>query len=166
LEIMPMRYYSVECEAPGGGFGPRARIKYDSANTYIKEVQYLDLIFDVWLGGELVQDVGCYCVSVSLCDYLSKNGIKGVSVRDMTVTPGEQVNDSHPGRVIPQFKELVLQRTLQGQQTSGWVLDSKSIPDADMFTGLGLPLFVSERAKELLVAYGVSGLDFEDATVK
>ena len=34
-----------------------------------------------------------------------------------------------------------------------------------MFTGLGLPLFVSERAKELIVAYGVSGLEFGEAAV-
>jgi len=160
-----MRFFGVECEAPGGGFGPMARIKYDPANTYIQEVEYLDLQFDVWLGGELVQDVGCFCVSVSLWDYLSRNKIKGVSVRDMSVTPGEQVNDLHPERVIPQFKELVLPRTLRGQRLDRWQLDGKSIPNADMFTGSGLPLFVSERAKELLVAYGVSGLEFEEASV-
>jgi hypothetical protein len=34
-----------------------------------------------------------------------------------------------------------------------------------MFTGPGLPLFVGERAKELLLAYGVSGLDFREAVV-
>src|SRR5258708_5430381 len=135
MEKVAMRYFSIECEAPGGGFGPKARIKFDPVNTYVQEVQYLDLIFDVWLGGELVQDVSCYCVSVSLWDYLSKNGIRGVSVRDMSVTAGEQVNDSHPGRVIPQFKELVLPRTLRGQRVDGWVLDGKSIPSADMFTG-------------------------------
>ena len=165
MENMPMRYYSVECEAPGGGFGPKARIQHDPANTYVQEVQYLDLIFDVWLGGELVQDVSCYCVSVSLWDYLSKNGIRGVSVREMLVTAGEQVNDSYPGRVIPQFRELVLSKTLKGKRADGWVLDGKSIPAADMFSGLGLPLFVSERAKDLLIAYRVRGLEFEEASV-
>ena len=159
-----MSYYSVECEAPGGGFGPKARIIYDSTNSYVQEVQYLDLIFDVWLGGELVQDVSCYCVSEPLWDYLSKTGIKGISVREMTVTLGEYVKHSHPGRVIPAFKELVIPRTLHCQRTDRWTLDVKSVPNADLFTGLGLPLFANERAKQLLVAYGVSGLVFEEAS--
>src|SRR6266511_4200473 len=108
-----MQYYSVECEAPGS-LGPTAQYEYDARNTYIKEILYLDLEFEVWLGSELVQHVGHYCVSIPLWDYLRKNNTRGVSVRDMTVTPGEHVNDLHPGRVIPEFKELVLPRTLRG----------------------------------------------------
>jgi hypothetical protein len=159
-----MRYYSVECEAPGG-LGPNAIVTYDPSYTYIQDVQFLDLEFEVWLGGELVQHIDCYCVSVALWDYLSKNAIRGVAVREMSVTEREQVNDLHPGRVIPQFKEVVLPRTLRGHHSDRWLLDSDSIPDADMFTGLGLPLFVSERVKQLLISYGVIGLEFEEASV-
>jgi hypothetical protein len=160
-----MSYYSVECEAPGGGYGPAALLTYDDNVQYIKRVDYLDLIFDVWLGGELVQDVQCYCVTVPLWHYLTSNGITGVSVRHMTVTRGDYMNEFHANRVIPDFKELVLPRCLLGQKREHWHIKKTSIPDADMFTGIGLPLFVSELARGVLVRYGVSGLVFQQAIV-
>jgi len=159
-----MQYYSVKCEAPGG-LGPNAIYKYDSKRSYIQEIEYLDLEFEVWLGGELVEHVDCYCVSARLWKYLSEHGIRGVSVRDMAVTAGPHVNDAYPNRVIPLFKELMLPRTLEGQRAAHWVLNSKSIPDADMFTGLGLPLFITERVRNLLVAYGSSGAEFDRVSV-
>ena len=138
---------------------------YDATGKYIQSVDFLDLIFDIWLGSEMVQHVQCYCVTTRLWNYLMDNGIQGVSVRPMTVTPGDELNELHPGRTIPEFKELLLPRGLQGQQQDGWKLKKSCVPTADMFTGPGLPLFVSENAKELLVQAGVSGVEFALATV-
>lgn len=161
-----MEYYSIECEAPGGGYGPAAAIDYDSQRISIKQIRYLDLIFDVWLGGELVQDVGCFCVTVALWDFLKQHDIQGVSVRPMDVTLGEHVNDMHPGRVIPQFLELVIPRTARGRQADGWILDAMSIPKAEMFTGVGIPLIVTRRVKDLICSYPVSGIEYQTAKVR
>ena len=83
----------------------------------------------------------------------------------MTVTPGENVNDLYPNRVIPQFKELVLPRGLRGAKDDAWRIEKDSIPNADLFTGTGLPLFMSEHGRKLLLRYGVSGLETEEAIV-
>lgn len=160
-----MKYFSVECEAPGGGYGPDAVLLYDKQNRYIQKVEYLDLEFEVWLGGELVQHIACFCVSEALWGYLKGNGVTGVSVREMKVTPGDIFFELNPHRVIPCFKELVLPRTLIGEKSHGWKIKKDSIPDADMFTGTGLPLFVTAHMKEMLSRYGVTGLEFEEAFV-
>jgi hypothetical protein len=160
-----MMYFSVECEAPGGGYGPNAVLVYDKNGKYIERVDYLDLMLDIWLGGELIQHVQCFCTTTRLWDFLRHSNLVGVAVRDMTVTLGEHLNDTHPNRVIPQFKELVLQRGLQGQRNNGWRIQKESVPNAEMFTGIGLPLFVAERVRALLVRYGVTGLEFEQARV-
>src|SRR6266849_3176420 len=101
-----MDLFSVECESPGG-FGPRAVLKYDPSNTYVEDVEYLDLEFEVWLGGELVQHIDRFCVSRPLWDFLAHK-VKGVSIRPMTATAGEHVNEFHPTRIIPEFCELVI----------------------------------------------------------
>ena len=142
-----MPLYSVDCEAPGGGYGETAVLVYDEGGRFIQNVEYLDLIFDVWRGGELVQDVECYCVTTSLWNYLDANGIKGVSVRGMTTTPGDYMIEMEPDRIIPQFEELVLPRGLRGRWADGWTIEKSTIPIADMFTGPGLPLFVTERER-------------------
>jgi hypothetical protein len=161
-----MQLYSVQCEAPGGGYGESAVLVYGESLRYIREVKYLDLIFDVWLGGDLVQDVECYCVTADLWDHLEANEVKGVSVREMTVTPGEHVNELHPGRIIPVFKELVLPRGARGKQTiDGFRVEQASIPHADMFTGTGMPLIVTDRARQLMVNYGVREVEFTFAAV-
>lgn len=160
-----MKYYSVECEAPGGGFGPNALLKYNANRTYVETVEYLDLIFDVWLGGELIQDGSCFCVTESLWTYLNDEGVRGVAVRDMDVRAGEHVNDFYPGRVIPVFKQLILPMTVQAQQANGWILEQSSIPEADMFSGPGAPLIVSGRIKDCLTSYGVLNLEFAEASV-
>ena len=159
-----MEYFSVECEAPGP-FGPEAILRYDDAGRYIQDVDYLDIEFQVWLGGDLVSKTAWYGISQPLWEHISDR-VKGVSIRKMTVTPGEQVNDRHPGRKIPQFLELVVSRSVEGREDrDGCVIVRTTIPDADVFTGLGLPLIVSGHAKELLRSYGIPESDFKKVRV-
>jgi hypothetical protein len=157
--------FGVECEAPAGGYGPGAVLAYDSQGRYVERVDYLDIIFDAWLGGELIQHVGSFCVTQSLWDYFVANQVRGVFVRDMAVTRGDQVNQLYPGRVIPVFKQLVLPVSAKGKARGGLTIELESLPEAEMFTGLGLPLIVNNRVKELLTAYGVTGLEYEKARV-
>ena len=82
-------------------------------------------------------------------EFLRSSAISGVSVRDMTVTVGDDFHELCPGCVVPVFKELVLPRTVTGVKDNGWVLDLRTIPEADMFTGVGMPLFVTSRIKAL-----------------
>ena len=155
-------YYSVECEAPGG-FGPRAKLTYDLANSVDLEVEFLDLEFEVWRGGELVQNVNCFCVTAALADWLKRNAVIGISFRDVVVTQGENLNRFHPRRSIPEFAELVLPRCAQGWRANRWSIEKASIPQAEMFTGSGLPLLVTGRVVKVLSEYGVSGLQIEQA---
>lgn len=159
-----MAYYAVECEAPSGGYGPNAILVYDRLTQYIDRVDYLDIIFDVWLGGELIQDVSCFCVTQSLWNYLVAKGIGGVDAREMSVTYGEHLNDWQPDRVIPSFKELVLQRSVKGNPQQ-FEIEFASIPVADMCTGTGFPLIVNDKAKSLLDAYGVTGLEYQQLLI-
>jgi hypothetical protein len=154
-------YYVVECEAPAAGYGPSAVLRYDSSGTYIHTVEYLDLEFLVWGGGELIQDKGCFCVTDALWRYLSTKGLKGVSIRPMTVTVGDQFRELYPGRTVPTFQELVIAKATNGKCDTNWILETDTVPQADMFSGVGLPLVVTERVKDALCAYGVSGLRFE-----
>lgn len=160
-----MHYYSLRCEAPGG-YGPTAVLRYNEDNPdniYIEEVEYLDLEFRVWLGSEVVQHVESVCVSKALWKYLVGNGIRGVGVRDMTVTPRPAFPRLDGGKIIPPFVELVLERSAEGEEIEGsWRINESTIPDADMFSGLGLPLCISERAKDMFVAYGVTGVEYRE----
>ena len=160
-----MRYYSVEAEAPGAGYGPTARLRYGPEMRYIEEVGYLDLEFLVWSGGDLIQDVGQFCVTSELWGFLRSNSVKGVYTREMTVTIGNDFHELCPGVSVPRFEELVLPRQASATKQDKWILDAKTIPDAEMFTGIGLPLFVNHRIKDLFEKYGVKGLRFDDAIV-
>lgn len=145
------------------GYGPRALLLYDDAMQYVKEVAYLDLEFCSWRGGELIEDISGICVTADLWSYLSSKFIIGVSVREMSVTIGDTFRERCPGIVVPLFKELVLPRTLCATKKEKWCFDTGAIPNAEMFTGVGLPLFVTQRIKDLLCSYGVKGLRFEEA---
>ena len=171
------KYYSVVCEAPGS-LGPSAVYRYDPTNSFIEEVDYLDLEFEVWLGGELVTNIGSYCVSAALWAFLCEQGISGVSVREMTVTPRLAISE----RAIPKFKELVLVRTARGSNihypippdgpypdadrfASGCILEAASIPGADMFAGGHLPLIITERCHQVLCSYPRTGASFYEIGV-
>ena len=84
----------------------------------------------------------------------------------MTVTKDEQYHLLYPDVVLPPFVELVLPRDCQGYDEGCWQLYEDSIPGADMFTGTGLPLIVTARAKNLLEQYSVTGVQFEAVSVR
>lgn len=157
------RYFRVNCEAPGG-FGPKSVLEYDEGGHSIARVDHLDLEFEVWLGDEIVTCVGHYCVSEKLWEYLVANGIKGVSVREMTVSQSEDFDELCPGVVIPPFKELVVPQTLRGNYAP-LEIEAASIPNAETFRGPKLPLIVTERIRNLLVAFGLKAVIFEEARV-
>src|SRR5262245_498838 len=156
-----MRYFSVECEAPGS-FGPRAILRYDADNTVVTDVEYFDLEFEVWLGGELVEQIGFFGVSDQLWEHLVGHGTRGVSVRPMSVTVGKNVH-----RMVPPFKELVLVRTARAEEIDDeWMLEAASVPDCDMFTGYATPLFVSEKGKQALAQYPRAGVRFTKVRIR
>ena len=171
-----MKYYSIGGEAPGG-LGPTAVYHRDSHGLIV--VDYLDLEFEVWLGGEFVEDSDCYAVTEELWNALKSLDLKGVSTRAMTVTPGPDVNRNFPGRVFPRFLELVVPRSATGKYNHGLEstmilsedvyleqqeesttqvilgkIHRDSIPDADMFSGPGLPLIATSRVRDFLKNYG------------
>ena len=170
-----MEYYAVNGEAPGG-LGPTAVSHRDSQGLIV--VDYLDLEFDVWLGGQFVVSEGCYAVTETLWNAMKSINLKGVSTRPMTVTPGDQLHLMYQG-AIPCFLELVVPRSAIGEfeyktrrrlimqedvdaeeQAEGedqiilGKIERQSIPEADMFSGRGLPLIVTSRVRDFLKNYG------------
>ena len=72
----------------------------------------------------------------------------------------------HPDVLIPEFKELVLPRSLRAEKDNNeWLIELSTIPEADFFAGRYTPLFVNSRGRSLVEEYGVTHVTFHPAKV-
>ena len=126
-----MTFYAVRPEVPGQ-LGDKTVLDRDGGRL---KVQHLELVFDGWLGDELVTAHPAFAATRHLADLFVQAGLTGFSLRDMDVSRSEEFLDFYPDRQLPEFVELVL------TGTPG--VDDLARDDTDL-------LIMSERAVDVM----------------
>lgn len=99
-----MKYLYVEPEAPGG-LGPRT--EFDGPPE-AGRVTRLHLVFDGWLGDELVESTPCFAVTKPLGETLKRSGLTGYELRPVEVEYSRIFAELYPGRPMPRFEWLTV----------------------------------------------------------
>lgn len=96
------KYYELDLAAPGG---PGERSVSEGGRN--PKVYYsLHVIFESWLGDELVHFYPCFLVSESLGAKLQAAGLRGFEVGDVEVEKDRQFDLVYGDRELPAFRWL------------------------------------------------------------
>ena len=101
---MENEYFQLRPEVPGG-FGEGTRV---DNSTFPPTINDLHLVFDGWLGDDLVACFPCYLVSVTLLNAMEEASLGGFLVGDVKVSYSEIFKDLFPDIVMPSFKQLII----------------------------------------------------------
>lgn len=143
-----MRFYNIKCEVPGS-LG--AETIFDkSATPWV--IKRLHVIFDGWLGGEILTLSSCILVTESLRNFLSFNysGIAGYE--HFQLEESENFRKLQPDVELPKFVRMKV-----GINSFS---DDFSLVRYD---GLYNQLIISEKAKEALEKFNLGNYSIEAA---
>lgn len=133
-----MKYFKINCEVPAF-YG--SKTKFDRREGYLRVLK-LHLLFEDWLGSDLMQISPIYFVTTELADELSQSELSGIDgFEDAIVEKHENFKLLHPDDDIPSCKMLKITR-------------NKQFTDFSILNG---SLIVSERALDFLNKFNISG---------
>lgn len=99
-----MLFYDLEPEVPGG-LGDNTVV---DVSVHPPIVSSLHIVFDGWLGDELLEVFPAFIVSATLSDQILQQKFVGFDVRDCLIEKSEQFIEFNPDVLIPDFKWLVV----------------------------------------------------------
>ena len=141
-----MKYYKIHPEVPGS-LGERT--KYDKRKTPWKLLD-LHVVFDGWLGGDLLKISNCYLVTERLKNDLEKAKITGIeSFINFELVISDTFKNLYPNRTLPLIDQLVI--------------NGKAGVD-DIFLVDYYKLIISERMVEILNNHDLSNAEIEKYT--
>ena len=126
-----MKYYELEPEV-SGGFGERSII---DSSFHPPIVKRLHILFDGWLGDQLLETFPCFVISNDLASEIRNKMLTGYDFDDVEIEKSDQFKDLYGEKDLPKFYWLK-------------VNGKPGISDfgiSDQFT-----LIVSERALDLI----------------
>lgn len=146
-------------EVPGG-FGDDTVLgsyldRADKSQEY-PDVTELHLVFEGWLGDELVTSHPCYLVTSRLAATLRASGLRGVSFRAVKVSRSDQFEMFHPGRQLPAFEWLRPTGRVNIDADTGRI---QSTSDDDFLLDCRARLYVTQRALEVLRLHTVTNCE-------
>ena len=116
--------YIIEAEVPGH-LGEDAVYSIDS-NSW--NVTKMHLVFDGWMGDDIVQILNCFLLTDEAKSLLEKSQLQGMHFELPTITKSEEFIERQPDTILPKF----------------WWL--KLLSDMDMLITKGGHLEASEKA--------------------
>ena len=138
-----MKYYRIHPEVPGG-LGKRT--KYDKRERPWKLID-LHVVFDGWLGGDLLKISNCYLVTERLKNDLGKSKLTGVeSSKNFELEISDTFKNLYPKITLPSVYQLVI--------------NGKADVD-DIFIANYYKLIISERVMEILNNHDLSNAEIE-----
>jgi len=99
-----MQYYKIHPEVPGS-LG--SKTKYDKTFTPWELIE-LHVVFDGWLGGDLLKISNCYLVTEALKKDLENSGITGIeSFKSFELEFSDTFKNLYPNRRLPSIYRLI-----------------------------------------------------------
>jgi hypothetical protein len=96
------KYYELDLAAPGGPGGRSVSEDGNNPNIYYS----LHVIFESWLGDELVHCYPCFLVTESLGEKLQESGLTGFELADVEVEKEKQFDLVYGDSELPAFRWL------------------------------------------------------------
>lgn len=99
-------YYLIEPEVPGQWADD---IVVDRS-THPPEVKELSIVFDGWLGDDILEVFPSFIVTERLAEAMYESGLSGFEFRDVKISISEQFKDLYGEKELPRFLWLTLHR--------------------------------------------------------
>ena len=99
-----MKYFELDPEVPCQ-LGPRTLM---DVNLHPPVIYKLHVIFDGWLGNDLLTNFPVYLVTPSLGDSLSQINLTGFELRECEVEKSDLFSELYPSCKLPHFKWLFI----------------------------------------------------------
>lgn len=143
-----MKFYNLKCEVPGS-LG--AQTVFDKSVTpwIIKD---LHIVFEGWLGGEILTVSSCLLVTDSLRKFLSFDFSGIIKYEHFHLDESENFRILQPEVKLPKFSRMIV--------GSNSFMDDFALT---RFNGLYNQLVISEKAKEALQAFNLGNYSLEIA---
>lgn len=91
--------YTLEAEVPGH-LGDDAIYSSDASGWNITKMH---LVFDGWMGDDIVQILNCFLLTEKAKSLLEKSRLKGVHFERPIITKSEEFIERQPATVLPNF---------------------------------------------------------------
>jgi len=134
--------YVLQLEVPGG-LGPRAQL---DTSIHPPRVDVLHVIFDGWLGDQLVKSFPCHLVTANLAQSLVSAGVTGFELSEAEIEMSDQFREFYPTRTLPEFK---------------WLKITGTVGENDFFITAANRLGVTRKALDVILATAPTELRFQ-----
>lgn len=140
-----MKYFKINLEVPAG-LGEKSILER-TPGVPLKVIK-LHLVFEGWLGSDLLETSPVFYATRKLREGLESSGLSGIKAfEDIEVSKSENFVELYADKELPDFFLLSL--------------NGKAYKD-DFGVDKGT-LVISEKAKEFLEAYSLIGADIEES---
>lgn len=103
------KMYLLEPEV-AGGLGPNTIItnwkELKSGEQQIHKIEYLEYVFDDWLGDDLLTSFPAFIVTQELATDMSERQLTGIELGEVQITKSKLFEDIHPNFMLPSFARL------------------------------------------------------------
>ncbi len=136
-------YYLIEPEVPGQWADD---IVVDRS-THPPEVKELNLVFDGWLGDDILEVFPSFIVTEKLADAMYDHGLSGFEFRDVKVSISEQFKEIYGEKELPRFL---------------WLYPHREETPKDVSLKEDGSLLLSERAMSVFKRFNLQNCDIEN----
>lgn len=144
MSFYAITVYHLEPEVPGA-LGQRTEM---DNSVHPPDVRKLNVIFDGWLGDQLIECFPCYLVSESLAQSLVSAGFTGFELADAEIETSSQFEELYPGRELPAFH---------------WLKVTGTSASNDIYITGDHRLAVGEKAFEVILRTEPKSLEYRQA---
>lgn len=137
-----MKAFILEPEV-AGQLGPKTEM---DTSTHPPRVDKLHLVFDGWLGDDLLEYFPCYVVTSKLKEALEREALTGIRFDSVEIERSESFVDTYGDRPLPGFH---------------WMKIAGEAETADFFLEDNM-LVVSERGLSVLQKCTIDNCDIEE----
>jgi hypothetical protein len=139
-----MKFYKIHPEVPGG-LGANTIYNKDVAPW---ELTHPHLIFDGWLGGDILKISNCYLITEDLKKSREFSGLSGIlSYEPIDIELSQTFNNLYPNKKLPKIYRIII-NGVKGIDDF-WMLDYYK-------------LVISEKALNILKKYNISDMEIEE----
>lgn len=159
------KMYLLEPEV-AGGLGSNTIVtnwkELRSGEQQIHKIEYLEYVFDDWLGDELLTSFPVFLVTQELATDLIEHQLTGVGIREVQITKSKLFEEINPDFELPRFVWLqptgtvVLSQDRKVKEWSGQDLCLSQCGD----------LMVTENCMTILHKYRIGHCDIEIAELR
>ena len=143
-----MNFYNLKCEVPGS-LGPQTIFDKQVVPWVVRDLQ---VVFDGWLGAEILAVSSCLLVTESLRNFLSFHYTGIIKYEHFLLQESENLRILQPDVKLPKFTRMIVGVNSFNDDFA-----------MTRYNGLYNQLIISERAKDALFEFNLGNYSIEIA---